>query len=431
MISLGCAKNRVDSEQMLGLLTNAGHFITNDPQEAEVLIVNTCGFIEDAKQESIDAILEAAQYKQKGACRLLIAVGCLVQRYADALRQEIPEVDAFFGVSEYPRIVSMLDQAEAGDHPVHCAPASGVLTAPRVLTTPSHLAYVRISDGCDNRCSYCAIPLIRGSYRSREMASILDEIQELAASGVREVALIAQDTTRYGDDLQGRPRLSDLIQNIAEIPGIAWIRALYCYPSRVEDALLDTLAREPKACAYLDLPLQHIDADILRAMHRQGSPEQIRQVLRRARERGITLRTTMIVGFPGETEDAFERLIDFIEEVRFDRLGAFAFSREEDTAAADLPNQIPDEVKQERLDRLMRVQQNISLQLNERRIGTTVQALIDRRDGDIFIARSALEAPEGDGCLLLRSKAAHLPGEFVQARITGATPYDLTGDIVQ
>jgi len=431
MISLGCAKNRVDAEQMLGLLRDAGCRITENPGDADVLVVNTCGFIEPAKEESIDALLEAAEYKRKDRCRLLVATGCLVQRYAEALHAEMPEVDAFLGIQELSRIVPLAMGSVKGVRPVHTDRAPGVFEGPRVLTTLPHTAFVRTGDGCDNGCAYCAIPLIRGPYRSRAVANIIEEIAGLAEKGVKEISLIAQDTTRFGDDLPGRPTLAELIRGTAAVPGIHWVRALYCYPSRVDDALLDALAGEPKACAYLDIPLQHIDADILRGMNRQGTPEQIRSVIRRARARGIALRTTMIVGFPGETEDAFAGLLDFVSEVRFDRLGAFAYSMEEDTVAAGLPGQIPEDVKQARLDRLMGLQQRISRGLNEERIGTAVEALVDRVDGDTAIARSRTEAPEGDGVLLLRGRKMPLPGTFVQARITGAGVYDVMGDIIE
>ncbi|MCL1795324.1 MAG: 30S ribosomal protein S12 methylthiotransferase RimO [Clostridia bacterium] len=432
MISLGCAKNRVDAEQMMGLLRDAGCTLTNNPDEADVLIVNTCGFIEPAKEESIGALLEAAEYKQKGRCRLLIAAGCLVQRYASALHADMPEVDAFLGVHELSRVVPLITgSARDAGRPVHCARLPGHFEAPRVLTTPPHTAFVRTGDGCDNRCAYCAIPLIRGPYRSRGEAALVEEIGALAREGVREISLIAQDTTRYGDDLPGRPTLAGLIKSAARVPEIRWIRALYCYPSRVDDALLDTLASESKACAYLDIPLQHIDADILLAMNRRGTPAQIRSVIKRARERGITLRTTMIVGFPGETEDAFSRLLDFVQEVQFDRLGAFPYSAEEDTVAAGLPNQVPEDSKRERLDRLMRLQQRISHSLNKKRVGAVTEALVDRADGRTIVARSRMEAPEGDGVILLNARKTPLPGTFVRARITGAGVYDLTGDVIE
>jgi len=428
MVSLGCSKNRVDSEQMLGLLSSWGYALVKDPAKADILIVNTCGFIDPAKQESIDTLLEMAEYKKTGRCRLLVATGCLVQRYADALYEQMPEIDALIGVNEYPRLKDTLSQAKLGRRPVACSRAQDVFEAPRVLTTPAFSAFIRTGDGCDNCCAYCAIPLIRGPYRSRSYAGILAEASVLVARGAREITYIAQDTTRFGDDLPEGKGLADLIRDTCAIEDVRWVRALYCYPSRVDDKLLDVLAGEPKACRYLDLPLQHIDADLLQAMNRQGTPDEIRSLLRRARERGITLRTTMIVGFPGETDDAFSRLLDFVEEARFDRLGAFAYSLEEDTAAASMPNQVPEEIKQERLDRLMRLQQRISLENNRKRVGTVVEALVDRFERGVWIARSEHEAPEGDGVLLLSSGRPLSPGDFVTARITGAGAYDLTGE---
>ena len=427
LISLGCAKNRVDTEQMLHLLREAGYRITDRPADADVIVVNTCGFIDPAKQESIDTLLEMARYKRDGRCRLLVATGCLVQRYGPALREQMPEVDALLGVGAYPRLAELLGRAEAGERPLACARSEGVFEGPRVLTTPAYTAYVRTGDGCDNRCAYCAIPLIRGPYRSRPFESVLAEAAALAAEGVREITFIAQDTTRFGDDLPGGKRLADIIRETCRLDGVRWVRALYCYPSRVDERLLDTLAEEEKACGYLDLPLQHIDAQLLRAMHRQGTPEEIRALIRRVRERGLTLRTTMIVGFPGETEDAFRRLMDFVEETRFDRLGAFAFSAEEDTPAAEMPGQVPEDVRQERLDALMRLQARISLENNRRRVGSTCDVLVERKEGHWYVGRSAMEAPEGDGSVWLRAKRPLAPGMFVPARIDGAQVYDVTG----
>lgn len=430
IVSLGCAKNRVDTEQMLGLLRNWGYAITNEPAHADILIVNTCGFIETAKQESIDTLLEMAAYKKTGRCKILIATGCLVQRYVDDLYDEMPEIDAMLGVGEYPRLHEMIEQALKKRRPVACTPSSDVFEAPRVLTTPPYSAYVRTGDGCDNCCTYCAIPSIRGPYRSRSYASILAECCLLSAQGVSEITFIAQDTTRYGEDLIKGKRLANLITDTCAIDSVRWVRALYCYPDHVDDQLLDVLAGEAKACAYLDVPLQHIDAGILRAMHRRGTPGDIRALIRKAKALGLTLRTTLIVGFPGETDTAFERLLDFVRETRFDRLGAFAYSPEEGTTAAAMPDQVPEEVKQERLSRLMYVQQQISLENNRKRIGEVVDALIEREDGGLYVARSQKEAPEGDGVLLLTAKRPLTPGMYVPARIHGADFYDCTGEVL-
>lgn len=429
VVSLGCAKNRIDTEQMLGLLREGGWEITADPADASVIIVNTCGFIDPAKQESIDTILEMAQYKASGACRLLVATGCLVQRYSEALAEQMPEVDLLMGVSDYPRICELIDRALNGARPVACSVSRDVFEAARVLTTAPFSAFVRTGDGCDNRCAYCAIPLIRGGYRSRPYDHVLGEARGLVNAGVKEITYIAQDTTRFGDDLPAG-NLATLLRDTAVFEDVHWVRTLYCYPSRVTEELLDTLAGNEKICAYLDLPLQHIDARLLKIMHRFGTPDDIRSVIRRARERGIILRTTMIVGFPGETEDDFRRLLDFVEETRFDRLGAFTYSAEEGTPAAAMPDQVPEDVAQERLDRLMRLQQRISLEINRKRIGQTYEVLLEKQEENgLWIGRSKEEAPEGDGCITLFTEQPHEAGEFVRARITGADEYDLTGEI--
>ncbi len=428
VISLGCAKNRVDTEQMLALLTGWGYTLTDHAEKADILIVNTCGFIAPAKEESIDTLLQMAAYKKTGHCRLLIATGCLVQRYAEDLHAQLPEVDALLGVGEYPRLKELIEQAARGIRPVACNRTQEVFEGKRILTTPAYSAYIRTGDGCDNRCAYCAIPLIRGGYRSRSFASIEGEVEALARRGVQEITFIAQDTTRYGDDLSEGKRLADLIRMAAKHPHVRWVRALYCYPSHVDDRLLDVLANEPKACGYLDLPLQHIDGGMLRAMNRHGSPEEIRALISKIRDRGLTLRTTLIVGFPGETESAFQRLLDFVEEVRFDRLGAFAYSEEEDTPAATMPGQVPEEIKEKRLNQLMRLQQQISLKNNQRRIGSTVEALVEGTRDGIYLARTRMEAPEGDGLFLLSSQKVLEPGSFVNARVTGANAYDIIGE---
>ncbi len=431
VVSLGCAKNRVDTELMLGILRKHGYELTANEAEADILIVNTCGFIDPAKQESIDTLLSLAEYKKTGRLRLLVATGCLVQRYEKELLTELPEVDLLLGVNQYERLPEAIGQALRGNRVSYCADDHHIPEGERVLTTPSYTAYVRIADGCDNRCAYCAIPLIRGGFRSRPMESVLAEIRTLAGQGVREHVLIAQDTSRYGLDLYGRPMLAELMEQAAGVPGVAWLRVLYCYPDEVDDRLLTVMAAHPNICRYIDLPLQHADPEILRRMHRRGDMDQVRAFLRKARDMGFTLRTTMIVGFPGETEEQFQRLLDFMREIRFDRLGAFAYSPEEDTPAADMPGQVPDDVKQSRLDRLMTLQQSISLERNRLRVGQTVSALAEEvRDGGTVVARSAAEAPDADGVLLLSGGKGVRPGDFVSARITGAQPYDLTGVIL-
>ena len=429
MISLGCAKNRVDSENMLGMLAARGFEIVGDPAEADVLFVNTCGFIESAKEESIDAILEMAQYKKLGDKKLFVT-GCLAQRYPEALMAEIPEIDGLMGVAEYARLFEMMEAAERRERPCYTANGARFLHTPRVLTTPGYSAYVKISDGCDNRCTYCAIPLIRGGYSSRPFDDIVQECEALAEGGVTEITLIAQDTSRYGCDIgDGHYLLPELLERVSAIEKLHWVRVLYCYPDSTEDRLLDAIQRLDKVAPYLDLPLQHIDDDLLRRMNRRGSADWIRSRVEACRRRGIILRTTMIVGFPGETDAQFQTLLDFVKETRFERLGAFTYSAEEGTAAAKMPGQIDEAVKAKRLDDLMMLQQSISMEINEARIGTTCEVLVDGFDEaqGRFYGRSLLEAPESDGCIWLETDRALTPGEYVQVQITGADAYDLEG----
>ena len=433
MVSLGCAKNRVDSENMLGMLREKGFEIVTDPAEADVLFVNTCGFIESAKEESIDAIFEMAQYKREGKPKKLFVTGCLAQRYPEELLGEIPEIDGILGVAEYGRLFEMIGAADAGARPCYTANGARFLNAPRVLTTPGYSAYVKISDGCNNRCTFCAIPLIRGAYASRPFDDIVDECRKLAAQGVTELTLIAQDTSRYGCDLgDGHFLLPELLEAVSAIAGVHWVRVLYCYPDSADDRLLDAIQRLPKVAPYLDLPLQHIDDALLRRMNRRGDSELIRRRIAGCRARGITVRTTMIVGFPGETDAQFEELMDFVKEARFDRLGAFTYSAEEGTAAAKMPDQLDETVKQRRLDQLMMLQQSIAMEINRARVGTTCEVLVDGFDEaeGRFYGRSLLEAPESDGCIWLAAGRALTPGEYVNVRITGADAYDLEGEVL-
>jgi len=418
----------VDSEQMLGFLSSHGYTIVDDPSRAEVIIVNTCGFIQSAKEEAIATLFEMAEYKQTGVCRLLVATGCFAQRYPDAIREEMPEVDAILGVNEYEKIDEAIREALSGRRPVYTDDDGTFFEYGRVLTTPKYSAYIRIGEGCDNCCSYCAIPLIRGGYRSRPKADILREVRELAARGVREFTLIAQDTTRYGTDEGGESRLPELIEEVAAIPGVAWLRALYCYPERVDDRLLDTIERLPNVCKYLDLPMQHISQHILTDMNRSDTSEHIREVCRKFKERGMMLRTTMMVGFPGETEEDFAELMDFVRETKFDRLGAFTFCPEEGTLAAQMPDQIDERVKQARYDALMTAQHAISLAQNKARVGTTCRVLVEKKRGKRYVGRSEFEAPEIDGSIYFGSDTPCAVGEFVTVRITGARAYDLMGE---
>ena len=432
MVSLGCAKNRVDSENMLGMLRERGFEIVSDPAEADVLFVNTCGFIESAKEESIDAIFEMARYKKLRGAKLFVT-GCLAQRYPEALMSEIPEIDGLLGVAEYARLFEMMDAAGAGERPCYTANGARFLNAPRVLTTPGYSAYVKISDGCDNRCTYCAIPLIRGGYASRPFAEIVAECEKLAAEGVTEITLIAQDTSRYGCDLgDGHYLLPELLEAVSNIDGVHWVRVLYCYPDSTDDRLLDAIAGLPKVAPYLDLPLQHIDDGLLKRMNRRGSADWIKSRIAECRRRGIVLRTTMIVGFPGETDGQFQALLDFVKEARFDRLGAFTYSAEEGTPAAAMPDQVDEAVKAARLDQLMMLQQSIAMEINQARVGSECEVLVDGFDEESgrWYGRSLLEAPESDGCVWLESDREVSPGEYVNVRITGADAYDLEGVVL-
>ena len=432
-VSLGCNKNRVDTETALGLLKEKGYRITGDPAEADILLVNTCGFIDPAKEESINTILEMAEYKQTGRCRVLVVTGCLSQRYSGDLMKELPEIDVLLGVNQYEQLPAAIEEAlKKQNRPCLCADDHGYYEHDRVLTTPSYSAYIRIGEGCSNRCTFCAIPLIRGPYRSRGEEHILAEIRDLAARGVREHILVAQDTTRYGTETHEHTTLPALMKKAAEIDGVDWLRVLYCYPDETNDELLDVLADHPKVCPYLDIPVQHVNAELLRRMHRRGTRDDILRCVRGARDRGLTLRTSIIVGFPGETEDQFRELLDFVEETEFDRLGAFTYSPEEGTPAAKMPDQVPDEVKQERFDRLMTLQQKISRRRNEARIGSVEQVLVTAAgDGEVCLGRSSREAPETDGEIYVRCGGRlPEPGLFIPVRITEAGDYDLKGEML-
>jgi len=435
VVSLGCNKNRVDTETALGLLQDDGFVFTPRPEDADVLMVNTCGFIDSAKEESINTILEMAQFKETGKCRLLVVTGCLVQRYEKDLLKELPEIDILLGVNQYGQLPAMIRKAlegKAAPAVSACADDFSYCEHRRVLTTPAYSAYIRIGEGCSNRCTFCAIPLIRGPYRSRGEEQILAEIRDLAARGVREHILVAQDTTRYGTETHEHTTLPALMKKAAEIDGVDWLRVLYCYPDETNDELLDVLADHPKVCPYLDIPVQHVNAELLRRMHRRGTRDDILRCVRGARDRGLTLRTSIIVGFPGETEDQFRELLDFVEETEFDRLGAFTYSPEEGTPAAKMPDQVPDEVKQERFDRLMTLQQKISRRRNEARIGSVEQVLVTAAgDGEVCLGRSSREAPETDGEIYVRC-GGKIPesGLFIPVRITEAGDYDLKGEML-
>ena len=431
-VSLGCSKNRVDTETALGLLRSRGYRMVSDPAQADILLVNTCGFIGPAKEESINTILEMAEYKNTGKCRLLVVTGCLAQRYEEELMKELPEIDLLLGVNQYASLPDRIEQALSGTRVHACQDDLSYFEQERLLTTPFYSAYVRIGEGCSNRCTFCAIPLIRGPYRSRGEAEILKEVRLLAERGVREHILIAQDTTRWGTDRGDDSQLPALMRKIAAVPGVDWLRVLYCYPDETSEELLDLLADTPNICPYLDIPIQHINSDILKRMHRLGTREDVLRCVRGAKERGLTVRTTLMTGFPGETEDQFQELLDFVQKARFDRLGAFAYSPEEGTAAARMKDQIPEEVKQERLDRLMTLQQSISMDLNRKRVGTEEKVLVtDVSPDGRALGRSSRETPETDGEIVFSWKKA-MPeiGSFTSVRITGAQSYDLTGEMI-
>ena len=420
VISLGCAKNLVDTERMLGLLTGAGHELVSHPDKAEVLIVNTCGFIESAKQESINTILEMAAYKKTGRCKKLIVTGCLSQRYREQLAELLPEVDLFLGVREYEALPGYLS---SGKGEALC-PGPGTK---RVLTTPPYSAYLRVGDGCDNRCAYCAIPLIRGPLKSEPMEALVAEAEELAGRGVTELTCIAQDTSGYGVDLYGNPRLMELMERLSRIEGLHWIRVLYTYPDTVTPELIDRIGDNEKIVPYLDMPLQHVNEEVLRRMHRRGTRSHIEKVMDHIEKNapGFILRTTMMVGFPGETEAAFEEMLAFLKDHPFDRVGAFAFSPEEGTEAALMADQVSEEVKRRRLDRLMTEQKQISLRRNQRRVGSDTEVLVEGREGKYTWGRSYGEAPDVDGRILLPYDQRLKPGQYIEARVTAAGEYDL------
>ena len=430
LISLGCSKNKVDAEVMLSRLVKAGYQLTMDPAEADVIIVNTCGFINDAKVESIETILEMAQYKQD-RCRALIVSGCLSARYPGELWEELPEVDAFLGVTQYPDIVSIVGEVLKGKRIRNTALDCRVAGAPdRVMTTPPWMGYIKIAEGCDNCCSFCAIPAIRGPYRSRPMEELVDEVRWMASQGVKELILIAQDTTRYGEDLYGKPSLPELLKAVCRVEGIEWVRTLYCYPELVNEGLLDTMLTEEKICNYLDIPLQHSHDEILEAMNRRSNAAQIEAMMNsiRALPEDFALRTTMIVGFPGEDEAEFDDLMDFVQRHPFDHLGAFTYSPEEGTAAADMENQVDEDVKSERLDELMALQQEMSRERLARHVGKTLTVLVEDAlpDGS-YEGRTRYQAPEIDGVTHFIGPAGIRPGEFVQVKITDSSEYDLEG----
>jgi ribosomal protein S12 methylthiotransferase len=437
-VSLGCPKNLLDSEVMLGHLTQAGYELVTRPEEAEVLVVNTCGFIDAAKQESIDTILEMARHKETGSCRRLVVTGCLAQRYSKEIADEIPEVDVVFGLDQLHTITDACEEEERRVTPLAADGSAAYLydhLAPRVVTTPSHYAYVKISEGCDYPCTFCIIPKIRGSYRSRAPESILAEAESLASRGVKELVLIAQDTTRYGDELGLKRGLAALLRQLAAVDGIEWVRFLYAYPTTVDESVLEAMADEPALCRYVDIPLQHASDSVLKAMKRPGTGKSQRALLGRIREAvpGVAIRSSFIVGFPGETEADFHALAEFCAEVELDHLGVFTYSNEEGTGAHVERETISSQLKRRRHDYLMRQQSVISLRKNQARVGSTLRVLVEGPSEEtelLLQGRAEHQAPGIDGVVLINDGEAP-PGHFATVEITEAHPYDLVGRVVQ
>ena len=435
MISLGCDKNLVDSEKMLGLLSDNGYEFTDDENEADAVIVNTCCFINDAKQESIDNILQMAELRKHGKLRALIVTGCLAERYREEIQKEIPEVDEIVGTTAIDKIVSSLNEIFEGQNKNHYADLQELplKDGRRIVTTGGHYAYLKIAEGCDKRCSYCIIPKIRGSYRSVPIESLIREAEKLAGGGVQELILVAQETTVYGTDLYGHKCLPELLHKLCRIEGFKWIRILYCYPEEIDDELIGTIASEPKICHYLDLPIQHASDRILKSMGRRTSKADLVSIIKKLREQipDICLRTTLITGFPGETEKEHEELMEFVKSERFDRLGVFTYSREDDTPAASFPDQVRSQTKKRRQRQLMELQQKIAFDKAASLVGTKLDAIVEGRitEDDVTVARTYRDAPGVDGLLFVRSDHEYLTGDLIKVTITGSDEYDLIGEI--
>ncbi len=435
LVSLGCDKNLVDSEVMLGMLAEKGYTFTNDEAEAEIAVVNTCCFINDAKEESVNAILEMAELKKSGQLKALIVTGCLAQRYQKEIREEIEEVDAIIGTSAIDKIAETIEDAIAGESREHMLPLDGKLSGnrKRMVTTGGHYAYLKIAEGCDKCCTYCIIPAIRGEYRSVPMEELTAEAETLAAGGVKELILVAQETTLYGLDLYGEKKLPELLSGLCRIPGLYWIRILYCYPEEITDDLIRVIKQEEKICHYLDIPVQHGSDSILKRMGRKTDSEQIRNMVKKLRENipDICLRTTLITGFPGETEKDHETLMEFVDEMEFDRLGVFTYSPEEGTPASLMPDQVGEDVKEKRRDAIMELQQEIAYEAAAKMEGKSVDAMIEGKiaDEDAYVARTYKDAPNVDGYLFIHTDRQLMSGDFVKVRITGSYEYDLIGEI--
>ena len=432
-ISLGCDQNLADSEEMLGLLTAGGHEITDDETQADAIVINTCCFIKDAKEESVETILEMAEYKKTGSCHALIVTGCMAQRYQKEIIEEVPEVDAVLGTTSYGDIVKALEEAVAGNHfeefrDIDYLPDTG---SKRVLTTGGHFGYLKIAEGCDKHCTYCIIPKLRGKFRSVPMERLIAQAEDMAEQGVKELILVAQETTVYGRDLYGKKSLHILLKKLCEIRGIRWIRILYCYPEEIYDELIETIRDEKKICHYLDIPIQHASDRILKRMGRRTSKQELIDIVGKLRREipDIVLRTTLITGFPGETEEDHEELKEFVDEMEFDRLGVFTYSPEENTPAAEMSDQVPEEVKEERRDELMELQQEISYDRGQDRIGQELLVMIEGKvaDESAYIGRTYGDAPKVDGYIFVQTGELLMTGDFAKVRVTGALEYDLIG----
>lgn len=434
-ISLGCDKNLVDSEVMLGLLASRGYEMIDDEQEADIIVVNTCCFIHDAKQESVDNILEMAEYKKTGKLKALIVTGCLAERYRQEIIDEIPEVDAVLGTTAYDKILDAVDEALEGKHflEMEDLQALPVVDTKRQITTGGHFAYMKIAEGCDKHCTYCIIPKIRGTYRSVPMEQLIKEAEELAAQGVKELILVAQETTLYGKDLYGEKSLHKLLKELCKVGGIQWIRILYCYPEEITDELIQVIKEEPKICHYLDLPIQHANDEILKRMGRRTSKQELIDIVTKLRKEipDICLRTTLITGFPGETEEQHQELVEFVDEMEFDRLGVFTYSPEEDTPAATMPDQIDEEVKLERQAELMELQQEIAFDTAENMIGREMLVMIEGKIADepAYVGRTYRDAPKVDGLIFVETGELLMSGDFAKVTVTGAEEYDLIGGL--
>ncbi len=435
-VSLGCDKNLVDSEVMLGLLANHGHQMVDSEEEADVIVVNTCCFINDAKEESIQTILEMAEYKKTGSIKALIVTGCLAQRYKQEIMDEIEEVDAVLGTTSYDKIVEVIDEALQGHKSLELTDIDALPTveSKRLVTTGGHFAYLKIAEGCDKHCTYCIIPKIRGNFRSVPMERLIKEARDLVEQGVKEIILVAQETTLYGVDLYGKKSLHVLLKELCKIGGLRWIRILYCYPEEITDELIQVMKEEDKICNYLDIPIQHASDGVLKRMGRRTSKQQLIDTVNKLREEipDIALRTTLITGFPGETEEQHEELLEFVDEMEFDRLGVFTYSPEEDTPAATMSDQIEESVKEDRQAELMELQQEIAFDLAERMIGKEVIVMFEGKvaDENVYVGRTYMDAPNVDGLIFVETNEELMSGDFAKVRITGALEYDLIGELI-